>query len=376
MRTLIQQAVLFDKQDPLHQKEIDLVIEDGQISSITPAQSEKFVVDRVIDGRGAFLSSGWVDIHTHLFTRVTDLGIDADVCGVHSGVTCCVDAGSAGADTIDQFQAQMVSKNTKVKALINLSTRGLQDRHELKDVRWINNTWTRQAIEKWSSFVVGIKLRASQSVMGDQASYAFQQAAVLRDATGLNLTVHVGNAPPPLETTLSYLKAGDIMTHTFNPKANGILRNHQIADFVLDAKKRGVLFDVGHGEASFGLDVFEESLKFSFLPDFISSDLHKYSIKTGAVSLANVLTKVFNLGMSLEDVIDMVTTRPRNHFRLQDIGGIEKGNLASLTLFKIEEKTVTLRDSTGAMRQGKEAIVPVACMIGDQYFPVTQVLFE
>lgn len=370
MISLIKQCILVDKTHPLHLKHVNILVEDDRIKDIR--EEDICCYDRVIEGNSMYVSPGWIDIHTHCFQDTTDLGIEADRIGVSTGVVCILDAGSSGSDTIDAFYEQVKDKKTIVKAWLNIAKTGLIDRHELKDPENINLEDSIRKMEIYADFIVGIKVRASGSVMGDDTITPFKKAQHVSERTKKPIMVHFGNNPPTIEEVLEQMRENDVLTHCFHGKPNNIMEEDKIKQSVLHKRDAGIFYDVGHGQDSFSYSIAKKAMKADFYPDSISTDLHKYNVDTPVGTLAHVMTKFLHLGYDLEEIIHLVTQGPAKIAGLQDLGYVSAGRKAHLSFFDLVDVNEELVDSMHKIIPINRRIIPVACMINGEYIEVSR----
>lgn len=341
---ILKNLVLVDESHKLNLKKVDIVIDDGKIVDIVEEYNGD--CDNITHYNGEYVSPGWIDLHVHVFENETDISTEADRVGVESGVTVICDAGSSGESNIEEFYELAKTKNTIIKSWINIASTGLRDRHELKDPSNVNIEKTLEKMEEFSDFVVGLKVRASSSVMGEDTLTPFEKAKIIREKSGKPIMVHIGNYPPTYEEVLGHLRKDDIITHCFHGKPGNILtEENKIKPYMLSKRKEGIKYDVGHGQDSFSYSVANFAKKDSFYPDSLSSDLHKYNLDGPVYSLANVVNKFLELGFDLNEVINWVTINPAKMIKLEGLGTLENGNDANLTIFKIDDEEKDLIDS-------------------------------
>lgn len=365
MGILIKNGVLVDKTSTLSNKTVSILIENDRIIEIAEHISGEG--NSVIDIEGAFVSSGWIDMHVHSFNAAWDEGITPDRVGVESGVTMIVDAGSSGADNVDEFKKMADTQETKVRAMLNISRLGLSTLHELKDVEDINVESAILKAREYPDFIAGFKLRASASVMGDDMVTPFELAKKIQDEVRKPLMVHVGNYPPSLDDVLKFMEKGDIITHCYNGKPNGILDNGHIKASVIEARERGVLFDVGHGTSSYSHAVAKAAKELGFYPDTAGTDIYRKNVNGPVYSLAHTMSKLMNLGYSLEDCIAMNTANAAEALQLDRYGCVKPRNVADLTIFRKIERESVIKDSEGNEINLKEQIVPIAVVIDGKW---------
>lgn len=315
---------------------VDIVVADGKLAAITESGFGRG--ERFIDCSGLYVSSGWIDMHVHAFPALDPYGDEIDAIGIRSGVTTIVDAGSCGADRIDELARNAGMAKTNVLAFLNVSRIGLSRIDELSHMAWIDADAAIRAAKRHREFVVGFKARISHSVVGDNGIAPLHAAVAIADRAGLPLMVHIGSGPPSIADVVPLLREGDIMTHYLNGKANNLFDEAGRPLQVLgDAIRRDVHLDVGHGSSSFSFRVAKAAKRYGIAPDTISTDIYRANRLGGPVySLSNVLTKFLSLGYALEEVIDRVTVRPAEWLGKPELGRIRVGDAANLTLFSVE----------------------------------------
>lgn len=342
---MIKNGLLVSPANGYRRDKRDILVRDGRIAEIAGQINADLPV---IDASECIVTPGLIDIHTHCYPKAF-LGLPPDVLGIERGATTIVDAGSSGADTYEDFRANYIDKSrTKVFTLLNVSKEGLLYGHELDSMEKIDVPALKAMLAEYPDNIIGLKARASASVVGQMGLEPIGLAAKLARETGKPLTVHVGNYPPALTEVLKLLHKGDIVTHAFHGKKGGILTEEgSIIPEAEAARARGVLFDIGHGVASFSLRVFEKALKQGFDCDLISTDLHVENYEGPVYNLAAVLSKILNCGESLEDTIHKCTCAPARHYGLKGLGEIREGCTADFNLMKLVPCKEEVVDSIG-----------------------------
>ncbi|AOE39142.1 amidohydrolase/deacetylase family metallohydrolase [Pantoea agglomerans] len=343
---------------------VDIALQDGRIAAIGKVQGNA-QHERDLAGR-YYLSAGWIDSHVHCYPKSPIYHDEADAIGVAHGVTTVVDAGSTGAEHIDDFYRLTRAAQTQVYALINIARTGIVTQNELADMKQIDGEAVQQAVARLPDFIVGLKARISSSVVGENGVQPLIKAKAIQQETGgLPLMVHIGNNPPNLDQIADLLTTGDIITHCFNGKPNRILTPQgELKAAVKQAIARGVKLDVGHGSASFSFEVARAAIAQGILPDTISSDIYCRNRLAGPVhNLAHVMSKFFSVGMTLPQVIDCVTVNAAAGLRLQRKGQLKVGYDADLTVFSVKEETRPFIDSEGEQVAGEKHLVPLAAVV-------------
>ncbi|MTI46274.1 amidohydrolase/deacetylase family metallohydrolase [Sporosalibacterium faouarense] len=355
---LIKSGTLLDVESGFKYLKKDIYIEDGIIKEIGDDLLDFKDNCSILQLDGEIVSPGFIDIHTHVYNGA-GLGIDPDIVGIKSGVTTLFDAGSSGAKNFKDFYEGTIEKSkTGVISLLNIAYSGLEQlRYEIADPKNIIIEATKNVVEENRDYIKGIKARASASTVGDLGIKPIEIAKQVASDLGIPLVVHIGNYPPKIEDVLKLMDSGDVITHCFHGKPNGLLNeNGDIKDETLEALKRGVLFDIGHGTSSFNFNIAEKAISKGFYPHIISTDIYKQNYNGPVYSLPVTINKMMALGMSLEDCISKVTTVPANTFNLNNIGMLNRGYKADITIFKINNSPMELEDSEGNVRETNKHI--------------------
>jgi dihydroorotase len=334
---------------------------------------EGIEANKVIDLRQNYVSAGWIDDHVHCYEKLTLYYDDPDEDGYKSGVTTVIDAGSTGANNIDDFYNITRNKITNVYAMINVGTTGILAQNELGDINTIQEKPLLEAVEKYQDFIVGIKVRESHSVVINNGVKPLEKGKFFQKELGGNfpIMVHVGANPPELKDVLALMDNNDILTHAYNGKPNGILdKEDNIRQFVWEAYRRGVTFDVGHGTDSFNFHTFDIANAAGLIPKSISTDIYSRNRINGPIyNMATTLDKFLMYGYSLKKVIQMVTEAPAENFNLLTKGKLKPGYDADLTVFNLKKNSqISLKDSNHNSRTFNEKICPkMSVVMGKAY---------
>ncbi len=348
---------------------VDVAIKHGKIAALGSLPESTEAKQTLTLGGQVHVSAGWIDGHTHCYPASPLYHDEPDKVGVASGVTTVIDAGSTGADDVDDFQRLAATCKTRVHALLNISRIGLLRQNELADPADIDPALAQAAIRRHPGFIVGIKARMSGSVVGESGLHPLRMAKQIQQANGnLPLMVHVGNTPPDLDEIVALLGEGDLLTHCFNGKPNRILTPAgELRQAVREAMRRGLLLDIGHGGASFSFEVAELAIAQGILPHTISSDIYcKNRIKGPVYSLAHVMSKFFAIGMTLEQVLACVTHQAADALRLPGKGRLEVGADADITLFEVSCGPTLFTDTEAGTRNGDRQLLPLAALVGGE----------
>jgi len=317
---------------------MDLGIKAGRIADLRVGLDSTESVE-VKDISGKFVCPGLVDLHGHWYEG-SIYGIDPQI-GLNQGVTTVVDAGTTGYVNFPEFRRQTIDRaQVRMLAYLHISCLGLHTpfAEELRDLRYARPRETAVVIEKNRDVAVGIKIRLG-SMTGEHSLEALELALEAAEEVSLPLMVHISKGVKLLET-LKRLRPGDIITHCFQGRGDGIIQPETGLLFpqIIEARKEGVIFDVGHGCGSFSWETTRKAFEYSFYPDTISTDLHRYCVEDPFhVSLLGTMSKFLLLGMTLEEAILKATFNPAKVLgKENELGTLRKGATADVLIFDIE----------------------------------------
>ncbi|WP_432403829.1 amidohydrolase/deacetylase family metallohydrolase [Wukongibacter sp. M2B1] len=353
---LIKNGLILDIGSGFQYDKRDILIENGIITMISKnIKKDDF---KTFDASGLILSPGFIDVHVHCYYGSTAIGISPSDIGAQTGVTTLIDAGTSGANNIDDFYKRIIRNSaTRVFVLLNTASDGLVTLSELSEDGAISADMIKNKIAEYSKIIIGLKARASSSVLKEKGITPIKASKKIAEELNLPLVVHIGNAPPRVEEVLEIVTKGDVITHCYHNKPNGLFKKDGAPKpEVLRAKERGVLFDVGHGSSSFSFDIAVKAIENGFEPDFIGSDIYDKNKYTVVKSLENTMNKIIASGLEVEDVIKKVTNDPAGHYKLEGLGFLRQGFKGDITAYKINDSITTLRDSLGIEMKSRKWI--------------------
>ncbi|MGF7057818.1 amidohydrolase/deacetylase family metallohydrolase [Brassicibacter mesophilus] len=326
----------------------DICINNGLITEIEDDISSVESINTIyLDDE--IVAPGFIDIHTHVY-KGTALGVEPDEVGIKRGVTTIFDAGSSGPKNFEDFFSKNIKDSTtSVFSLLNIAYNGLENlRYELSDMNNIRVDKVKEIVNIRKDYIKGIKARASATTVGELGIKPIELAKKVASDLKLPLVVHIGNYPPYIDDVLDILDKGDVVTHCYHGKANGLLdEKGDLKKSTQNAIKRGVCFDIGHGTSSFNFNTAKKAISQGFYPDIISTDIYKDNINGPVYSLETTINKLIGLGIDIDSALSKVTAVPADIFKLQGYGRIEKGFLGDLTIFSIKDEVKILTDSDG-----------------------------
>jgi len=307
------------------------------------------------DVSGSIVTPGFIDLHTHVYWGGTALGVDAASLACRSGVTTFVDAGSAGPGNFRGFHKHVIERSEpRILAYLHVSFAGIYafSRRimvgESSDMRLISPLDALEVARAHRGTIIGIKVRVGRHASGDSGIAPLDIALEVAEAAGLPIMAHIDEPPPSYEDVIARLRPGDVLTHCFRPFPNTpVTAEGKPKRAVIEARRRGVLFDVGHGMGSFSFAIGRAMLAADFMPDTISSDIHGLNVENPVVDQATTLSKFLALGMPLGDVVRATTMAPASAIRRTDLGTLRPGAAGDATIFTLRPGRHELTDSTG-----------------------------
>src|SRR5215510_3971630 len=341
----------------------DVAIAGGRIVAVEADIAAD--ASQTIDARGKIVAPGLIDIHTHAGRSKEG----PPIC-LQDGVTCWVDAGSGGADNMDEVAAVARGAPQIGRCLVNIARTGIAPGGELHDLSRANVDLARGAIARNRDVVIGVKARMSANVGGANDLEVLRRTQAAAD--GLPVMIHVGQNYSPLRSLLSLLKRGDIVTHIYAPGPNSLLddKGKLILD-LMQARRRGILFDFGNGvNDHFDWATVEAATKQDFWPDTFSTDWNVMSRTTGVVDMPNVMSKLLMFGMPLSAVIAAGTVNAARSFpAFDDRGTLNVGAPADVSILELREGEFEYLDNYKGTRKGKQRLFPIATVIGGKKAP-------
>jgi dihydroorotase len=371
---LIKGGTLVDPAQKVHAPK-DVAFAQGVVAAVGDDLSASDAHE-VLDAGGRLVTPGMIDLHVHVFYGVSHFGVEPDPTCLARGVTTVVDAGSAGADTFPGFRKYVIEVSaTRILAQLNISSQGMLTREigEFEIPEYANVGKACAMIEQHRDLILGVKVRLTRNSIVSERSgmLPLHRAREAADAAGLPIMVHPQGAwCDSLDDILKVMRGGDILTHCFHGSACGILDDQgRVRESVREAMDRGVIFDVGHGAGSFNWEVVEGAMAQGVRPQTISSDLHVYNLHGPVYDLATVVTKFLHLGMPLDEAMAKVTSVPAQVIRMGDrIGTLAVGAWGDAAVFELREGAFRLADAHGAVRTGRQKLVPVAVVRGGRVY--------
>jgi dihydroorotase len=336
---------------------MDIAIANGKILKVA-ADIPSTGAKKIIDAEGLYVTPGLIDLHTHVFVGSKDGFADGFSClspddiTFKAGITTVVDAGTSGWRNFPLFRKQVIDRSqTRILAFLNIAGSGMTGFPSEEDINDMDPHMTALVIQQYPDIIVGVKIghyRGNEWTPFDRAVEAGRIANV-----PLLLECHLPNLP--LEGILERMRPGDIYTHTFCTAVDRTCildDNGTVRPYVLEALKKGVRFDVGHGGGMFHFSVAVPAFKQGILPNSFGSDLHRFSMNSGMKNMLDIMSKYLNIGMTVQDIIFRATWNSANSIKRPDLGQLSEGAEADIAILSVRKGSFGFVDASGARMAG------------------------
>jgi len=363
---------------------IDVAFSVGKVAQIGAGLKADAETD-VRDLSGFIVTPGLIDLHTHVYWGGTSLGIDAEDFCRRSGVTTAVDAGSAGPGNFAGFRKHLIERSqVRILAYLHISFAGIFAFSprvmvgESEEIRLMAPIDAMEVANANRDLIVGIKVRVGARASGRSGTVPLDIALQVANEVGMPVMAHIDDPPPTYEEVLARLRPGDILTHAFRPYPNApVTAQGTVKQAANEARRRGVLFDIGHGKGSFAFKTARAMLANGFFPDTISSDIHALCINGPAFDQVTTMSKFLCLGMPLADTIAASTANAAFALRRPEFGSLKPGSAGDATILSVRNGRFDYVDVVGEHVTGEHNIASEGVVIAGRWWhPKTSGAFK
>jgi dihydroorotase len=341
----------------------DVAIAGGKVAAVAP-RIEPADAFKTIDVSGLYVTPGLIDIHVHVFAGTGEKGSYAgdnsvypDGFTLRAGVTTVADAGCAGWRNFEEFKTRIIDRaKTRVLAFLNIVGNGMRGGPWEQDLTDMAAVPAGVMALKYPGVIVGIKTAHYAGPEWTPVEHAVEAGTI----ANIPVMVDFGASKPerPLaELVTKKLRPGDIYTHVYSGLRGELDPSGRVNPGLFEGRKRGVIFDVGHGGGSFAWRIAVPSVKEGFVPDSISTDLHIGSMNAGMKDMTNVMSKFLALGQPLVEVVRWSTWNPAREIKQEGLGHLSVGAGADVAVLRLEEGRFGFVDSFGAREHGTQRLV-------------------
>jgi dihydroorotase len=345
---------------------MDVAVSEGKVAQVAANIARERARD-VADATGFYVTPGLIDIHTHVFwghdeeSQYSDgySAVQPDSHSFRAGQTTVVDVGGAGWRSFPKFKEQVIDRSeTRVLSFLNIVGSGMRGGPVEQNLTDMDSKLTAMRIRQHPGLIVGVKVAHYN---GPEWEPVIRAVAAGRE-TNVPVMIDFGGHTPPLsleDLLLKHLRPGDILTHTYAQVAGRIPivdENGKVRSFVWEARKRGVIFDAGHGGGSFLFRQAVPAMQQGFHPDVISTDLHIGSQNSGMKDILNTMSKFLNMGMPLAEVIRANTSRAAEVIKRADLGHLGTGAEADIAVLSLRRGKFGFVDVQGGKLMGDQKL--------------------
>jgi dihydroorotase len=341
---------------------MDVAIRDGKIAAVA-GHIEAAQAFKTVNVRGLYVTPGLVDIHVHVYAGTGEPGSYAgdnslypDGFTLRVGVTTVADAGCSGYRNFEDFKQRIIDRSsTRVLAFLNIVGHGMRGPKYENDLSDMEAKPAAEIALRYKGIIVGIKTAHYSGLEWTPVEHAVEAGML----ANIPVMVDFGaNRPerPMSELVTKKLRPGDIYTHMYSGLRNEQDPSGHVNPAMWEARKRGVIFDVGHGGGSFAWRIAVPAIKEKFLPDSISTDLHVASMNSGMKDMLNVMSKFLAMGLSVDDVVARSTWNPAREIHREELGNLSVGAAADVAVLRVEQGQFGFTDMYGARLRGDQKL--------------------
>jgi dihydroorotase len=340
----------------------DVAIKDGRVAAVTPRLNPADAL-KTVNASGLYVVPGLVDMHVHVFagtgerdSYAGDNSVYPDGFTFRTGVTTVADAGCSGWRNFEDFKDRVIGRSkTRVLAFLNIVGAGMRGPKFENNLDDMAAAPAAEMAKRHKGLIVGIK--TAHYARPDWT--AVERAVEAGTMADIPVMVDYGTDWPqrPLaELVTRKLRPGDIYTHCYSGVRHELV-DGKVNPGMIEGRRRGVIFDVGHGAGSFAWRVAVPAIRQGFLPDSISTDLHIANMNAGMKDVLNVMDKFLALGLPLDEVVRRATWNPAREIKHEELGNLSVGSEADIAVLRLETGDFGFTDMYGARLKGKQRLV-------------------
>ncbi len=341
----------------------DVAIRDGKIAAVAQHIDPALAL-KTVDVKGLYITPGLVDIHVHVYASTGernsyagDNSVFPDGFTLRSGVTTAADAGSSGYKNFEDFKEHIIDRSkTRILAFLNIVGAGMRGPKYENNLADMDPKPAAEMANRYKGLIVGIKTAHYAGPEWTPVEHAVEAGTL----ANIPVMVDFGENRPerPISILLTQkLRPGDIYTHCFSGLRNELDPSGHVSSALWNGRKRGVIFDVGHGGGSFAWRVAVPAIREGFLPDSISTDLHIGSMNSGMKDMLNVMSKFLALGLSVDDIVVRSNWNPAREIHHPELGNLSIGSSADVVALRVEHGNFGFTDMYGARMNGDKKFI-------------------
>lgn len=363
-KIIVKGGLVIDAKNNINEV-MDIAIQDGKIAKVAKNIDES-LGSQVINAGGMYVTPGLIDMHAHVFWGTEPdhylsnglVGVTPDGFSFRTGVTTMVDAGGAGWKSFDVFKKNVIDQSqTRILSFLNIVGEGMRGGDYEQDISDMDAKMAAKTAVDNKDHIVGFKL----AHFNNADWIPVERIVAAGNLANMPVIIDFGGGHLPIEDLFfKYLRPGDIYTHVFtelerrDPVVD--LKTRQLRPFMLPAQKRGILFDVGFGGASFSFAQAIPAVKAGFYPDLMGTDLHTGSMNGAMKDQLNVMSIHMAMGMDLPGVISRSTWGPAKAIKHEELGHLSEGAIADIAILSIREGKFGFKDIANNRQDGTKKL--------------------
>jgi len=341
----------------------DVAIRDGKIVAVSPHIDPSSAL-KTVNASGLYVTPGLVDIHVHVYASTGEIhsyagdnSVWPDDFTFRTGVTTVADAGSSGCRNFEDFKEHVIDRSkTRVLAFLNIVGAGMRG-PKYEDV--LSDMDPKPAAEmalRHKDIIIGIKTAHYSGPEWTPVEHAVEAGSIANIPVMVDFGTNHPESRPLADLLMKKLRPGDIYTHMYSGLRNELDDTGHVNNGMWEGRKRGVIFDVGHGGGSFAWRIAVPAVQQGFLPDSISTDLHIGSMNSGMKDMLNIMDKFLAMGLSLDQVIALSTWNPAREIKREEFGNLSIGAPADVAVLRIEQGHFGFTDIYGTRLPGTQKL--------------------
>jgi dihydroorotase len=342
---------------------MDVAVENHHIAAVA-AHIDPSLAVKTIDVSGLYVTPGLVDIHVHVYagtgeaaSYAGDNSVYPDGFTLRVGVTTVADAGCSGWKNFEDFKAHVIDRSkTRVLAFLNIVGAGMRGPQYEQRLEEMDPVAAAAMARKYPGVIVGIKTAHYLAPDWTAVDHAVEAGTLANIPVMVDFGAFLPERPYQQLVT-SKLRPGDISTHMYRDLVPMLDAQGKVLPYLFEARKRGVIFDVGHGGGSFLFRQAVPAIRQGWVPDSISTDLHIGSMNGGMKDMLNLMSKFLNMGVPLTDVIRDSTSNPAKEIKHPELGTLSVGSDADIAVLRLEHGRFGFVDSSGARMAGDRKLI-------------------
>ncbi|HMJ82076.1 MAG TPA: amidohydrolase family protein, partial [Vicinamibacterales bacterium] len=367
-----------DPSDERRREVYDLLLQNGHVIDPSTGRNGRFdiaiVGERIariavnlparqarttVDASAYIVTPGLIDLHAYVNSQAVYRqgdpstswrNVNPDHNALRHGVTTVVDGGSTGWKSFEAFKRLVVDRSrVRVLAFLNIVSSGMLEGQATADPSDLQIDKTVETARRHLDTIVGIRSPHVRGAGLDGVERSIRAAELMG---GVALVEYLEKDGFEYRSALDRIRAGDLITHTYGLTTPVLDPNGNLSRALTEARKRGVLFDLGHGTRGFWFRNAVPAARQGFLPDVLSTGMDKASLLLPRADMMTTLSKFLNMGVTIEALVERVTTRAARAIKRPELATLREGGLADIAVIEMQTGRFGFLDDGESRLQG------------------------